>query len=149
MTQSAFTPLSSAVAYTPTRRPSRAFRSRSSSSLSSRWDAPSTASSEYRRPRIDNGDHNDPTETETHQLPPDKPKLDSPGRDDWQQVSARGNGTEGRERGGPLGEEFDAEVERQRAEELAAEWGRKRGSGRITKTHEKVIGTAVSTSGTV
>jgi len=38
-----------------------------------------------------------------------------------------------------LGKEFDEEVERQRAREVAAEWNRKRGSGKRTKTPEKVI----------
>lgn len=71
-------------------------------------------------------------------MPPDK--LDSPGHGCWQQPSARGDGT----KDGPLGKDFDAEVERQRAEELIAEWGRKRGAGRITQTHEKVTETAAS-----
>lgn len=37
-----------------------------------------------------------------------------------------------------LGKDFDEEVERQRVKEVAAEWGRKRGSGERTKTREKV-----------
>ncbi|CAM9090880.1 unnamed protein product, partial [Hapterophycus canaliculatus] len=113
-------------------------RSTSSSTPSSQQDAASTAPSERRRPRNNDGDHSDPIELETNQSPPDTPRSDLLGRHCSQPPLAEGDGTGGRKRGVPLGEDFDAKVEIQRAEELAAEWGRKRGSGRITKTHEKV-----------
>ncbi|CAN0153711.1 unnamed protein product [Scytosiphon promiscuus] len=113
-------------------------RSRSSSSIPSRGNAPSTASSDHRRLRDGGNAKSDVHEAGAHHLPPGTPDLDLSGRHCWQQASANGVGADGSEGGGPLGKDFDAEVERQRAEELVAERGRKRGSGRITKTHEKV-----------
>lgn len=35
--------------------------------------------------------------------------------------------------------DVEDDVTRERARELAAEWGRKRGSGKKSKTHEKVV----------
>lgn len=108
-------------------------RSRSSSGLTSRRGPPSTAASDCGNPR-DDKDHDTNEFGNNNQSPPDTPDVDDGHR-------PTSNGEEGGgepEVGGLLGKEFDEEVERQRAKEVAAEWGRKRGSGKRTKTREKV-----------
>lgn len=109
-------------------------RSRSSSGFTSRRRPPNTAPSDYGNTREDN----DVIEFSNNQSPPATPGKESPEADDWHRPTTAGDGT-GEARGtGLLGKEFDEEVERQRAMEVAAEWGRKRGSGKRTQTREKV-----------
>eukprot|EP00903_Cladosiphon_okamuranus_P018258 g16795.t2 len=109
-------------------------RSRSSSRLTSRRRPPSTAPRDYSNTR----DDNDGVEFSNNQSPPATPGNEPPEADDRHRPTAAGDG-EGEARGGGLlGKDFDKEVERQRAMEVAAEWRRKRGSGKRTKTREKV-----------
>lgn len=117
-----------------------ALRSRSSSGLISQRRPPSTAPSDHGSPRDGDSrrDNNTTTEFRNNQSPPGTPGLASPRADGWKRLTAGEGGTGITPVGGVLGEEFEEEVERQRAAEVAAEWGRKRGSGKRTKTRERV-----------
>ena len=117
-----------------------ALRSRSSSGLVSQRRPPSTAPSDHGSPRDGDSRRDNTTTTEfrNNQSPPGTPGLASPRADGWKRLTAGEGGTGITPVGGVLGEEFEEEVERQRAAEVAAEWGRKRGSGKRTKTRERV-----------
>lgn len=112
-------------------------RSRSSSALTSRRRPPGAAPSDYGNPR-DGNDRDDTIEFRNNQSPPDTPSMESPEAEDWHRPTTSEDGAGEAWGGGLLGKEFDDEVDRQRASEVAAEWGRKRGSGKRTKTREKV-----------
>lgn len=124
-------------------------RSRSSSGLISRRGPPRTAASDCGNPR-DDDDHDTNNFGNSNQSPLDTPNVELSTRDDGHRPMSKGKEetSDGAREvsdkkgesvvGGLLGEEFDEEVETQRAKELAAEWGRKRGSGERTKTREKV-----------
>lgn len=117
-------------------------RSRSSLGMTSRRSLPSTAASDCGNSRDDNDD--DINERgNNNQLPPDTPNIESSPNDDRHRPTSSGGGevsNSGREEEPVrlLGKGFDEEVERQRAQEVAAEWARKRGSGEKTKTRDKV-----------
>ncbi|CAM9193530.1 unnamed protein product [Ectocarpus sp. 12 AP-2014] len=112
-------------------------RSRSSSGLPPR---PPAGSGLGARHGSDDGHHRHDDDHPTNAEPP--PGTPCPGaseRDGWNQTPTDDDGG-GRRRcpgGGVLGKKFDEEVERQRAQEVAAEWGRKRGSGKRCRTREK------------
>lgn len=118
-----------------------AIRSKSSSRLASRdrHRSPSNAPSERASPRNDDDNDNDLNDDtsgpKNNQSPSDTHHAESPEADDGRGSTASGEQQGG---GGLLGKDFDEEVERQRAREVAAEWSRKRGSGERTKTREKV-----------
>lgn len=122
-----------------------AIRSRSSSGLTSRRGPPSAAASDFGNPHGDN-DRVTNEFGNNSQSPPDTPPMESPTtHDDGHPSTFDGQeGDPNKEKeaepavGELLGKEFDEEVERQRVKEVAAEWGRKRGSGERTKTREKV-----------
>lgn len=112
-------------------------RSRSSSGLSPR---PPAGSGLGARHGSDDGYHHHADDHPRNAEPP--PGTPCPGvseRDGWNQTTNDDDGGGGRRcpGGGVLGKEFDEEVERQRAQEVAAERGRKRGSGKRCKTREK------------
>ncbi|CBJ29417.1 hypothetical protein Esi_0146_0032 [Ectocarpus siliculosus] len=113
-------------------------RSRSSSGLSPRRPAGSGLGA---RNCSDDGHHHynddDPRNAEP---PPGTPCTGISERDGWNQPPTDDDGGGGGRCPGEgvLGKEFDEEVERQRAQEVAAERGRKRGSGKRCKTREKV-----------
>ncbi|CAN0173131.1 unnamed protein product, partial [Ectocarpus fasciculatus] len=118
-------------------------RSRSSSGLTPRWPAGNGLGT---RNGSDDGhpqqNDEDPRNAET---PPGTPGTGVSELDGWNQPPTDDEGGGGGRRcpgGGVLGKEFDEEVERQRAQEVAAERGRKRGSGKRCKTREKASGSS-------